>query len=359
MSNHQMNYLTSFVLLSLIQFIIITDASHSPKLKVNFGVNLPALSFKLPSMSLPKMQITAVIKGSRPKPMNIQLPAISLHAKSLEDTWGSEGGEYNQGYSGYSGGNNGNSVDEGKPYETGYASENEEDFADPNEDTFDSEDQSETNGDQQFDSQYNSGQSVNQSHVQPPNGNNYQNNKGFYEVQSPNMNPANGQPNMMNGQTTVNPEKNQPINGNLFPEMVPNQKYQHQMNHNQPRWNQNAVQNQPMKHLNPNNQIYGGHNMNNGERHFIVKLPHNLQLPQGHLVNNGLNGHQLNGNDNENFIHQLPYLKRIVVNNEPIRLANPIAFNNNDYRAQIANNQAGFSKRSIIVPNYYRYAILA
>lgn len=114
-----------------------------------------------------------------------------------------------------------------------------------------------------------------------------------------------------------------------------------------------------MKHLNPNNQIYGGHNMNNGERHFIVKLPHNLQLPQGHLVNNGLNGHQLNGNDNENFIHQLPYLKRIVVNNEPIRLANPIAFNNNDYRAQIANNQAGFSKRSIIVPNYYRYAILA
>lgn len=110
---------------------------HANNMKVDFGINLPSMSFNLPGMALPKMKITAVVNKSKPKrPMKIELPAISLSAKSLEDQYGGgygggSGGGYSGGGGGYSGGGGGESYGSGGHDgwdSNSYASENEEEY---------------------------------------------------------------------------------------------------------------------------------------------------------------------------------------------------------------------------------------
>ncbi|XP_053210126.1 putative mediator of RNA polymerase II transcription subunit 26 [Panonychus citri] len=406
MSRYLMDCFPLIVFLSVI-LIVFVDASSGPKLKVNFGLNLPGLSFKLPSMSLPKMKITAVIARSQPKrPMRIQLPSISLHAKSLEDTWGNEGGGnggggYDNGYSNQGEGNNygnnggngngggwsnnggGNNIDEGKPYETAYASSNEEEFVDPHdEDNFEEneEDQSETNP--QYDQEQpsidnQSNQSVNYTESQPIaqpqspiliNTNDYKSNNGFYQMNP--MNNYNQQiPDKKSQEKSTNHGQiNQPIYATANP-IIMNQENTNQLNHGPPKYNQYALASPLPSNDNRNNDnlLNGGQSVNHGYRQFIVKLPHNFQLPHLPLNDNRYNGQQqqkFNGNDNDNYIHKLPYLKQFIVSNEPMQLTpNALVIRNNQNVGfkpqQQSTNQPDFSKRSMFNQNYYRYAIVA
>lgn len=89
----------------LITILISNEFALSSRLKVDFGVNIPSMTFKLPSFSFPKLKLTAVIhrpKGRPAEPMKLTLPAISLNAQSGdEDGWNSESD--NDGWSSSSG----------------------------------------------------------------------------------------------------------------------------------------------------------------------------------------------------------------------------------------------------------------
>ncbi|XP_074600298.1 uncharacterized protein LOC141854500 [Brevipalpus obovatus] len=122
--------------------LVESSGGHPSKMKMDFGINLPSMSFNLPGMAMPKMKITAVVNRSKPKkPMKIELPAISLSAKSLENEYGGGyggggGGGYGSGGQAYGGSSGGGEYSSGGGGGGGdgwdsnsYASENEEEYS--------------------------------------------------------------------------------------------------------------------------------------------------------------------------------------------------------------------------------------
>uniref|UniRef100_T1JWP4 Uncharacterized protein n=1 Tax=Tetranychus urticae TaxID=32264 RepID=T1JWP4_TETUR len=79
-----------FIVICLTDVKWTTHCSPS-NVKLDFGINLPPMTFRMPSFNFPKLKVTAVIHGSKqPRQHNrITLPAISVNAQSLEPDTGS------------------------------------------------------------------------------------------------------------------------------------------------------------------------------------------------------------------------------------------------------------------------------
>ncbi|XP_074598029.1 uncharacterized protein LOC141852796 [Brevipalpus obovatus] len=76
---------------TLLVILIANDhiiGNHGSRLKVDFGVNIPSMTFKLPTFNFPRLKLTAVIHrpaNHQAQPMKLTLPAISLNAQSADE----------------------------------------------------------------------------------------------------------------------------------------------------------------------------------------------------------------------------------------------------------------------------------
>lgn len=68
-----------------------------PKIKLNFGVHVPAMRIQLPRLSLPKITIRAKVKQPN-KPSTIHVPEINLETQSKVSPPGSKSASGDDGY---------------------------------------------------------------------------------------------------------------------------------------------------------------------------------------------------------------------------------------------------------------------